>query len=137
MLLKSNIFDSKKIIVDMRNKFVNFSFCEKISVLINITAKKRRIIRTVKNTAQLTILAHFCIFVFVKIKSENLFFDRDYFFHSKKNFKNLKSKKDFFNHITNANIVIVQIRNIFNRSYILFKNAKINMFRDFEKKNVI
>ena len=59
MLLKSNIFDFEKIVVDMKNKFVNFLFCERISAFINITIKKRRIIRTMRNTTQLTIFAHF------------------------------------------------------------------------------
>ena len=134
MLLKTNIFDSKKVVINISQKSINFSFCEKISAFINIIAKERRIFRAIKNANQLTIFAYFCVFVSVKIKKNILSLNRNYFFYFKQNFVALKSKDSFFNYIIDANIVVVQIRNILNRSYVLSKNAKIDMLRDFEKK---
>ena len=74
------------------------------------------------------------MFILIKIKKNNLSTNRDYFFHSKKIFKKFDLKNFFFNYITNANIVVVQIRNILNRFCILLKNVKVDMFRDFKKK---
>ena len=71
MLLKSNIFDSKKTIIDMKRKFVIFSSCQEFSISVDIIVKKRRISRTIKNAIQLTISIHFCVFVSMKIKKKN------------------------------------------------------------------
>ena len=134
MLLKSNIFDSKKAVIDIKQKSVIFKSCKKLSVSVNIIVKKRRIIRAVRNATQLTISVHSCMLILIKIKKNSLSTNRDYFFHSKKSFKEFDSKKDFFNYITNANIVVVQIRNTSDRFYILSKNVKIDMLRDFKKE---
>ena len=128
VLLKTNILNSKSIIINMNRKFIIFLACENIFVFLNIISKKTRIIRFVKSTIQFIIFVNFCIVVSIKTKNDKLFVDRDYFFHSKKDFRDLKSKKDFFNHITNANFNAIQMKNIFNQFYIFFKNVKIDMF---------
>ena len=49
ILLKTNILDSQKIVVNINYKSINFLFCEKISIFMNIIVKKRRIFRAIKS----------------------------------------------------------------------------------------
>ena len=128
ILIKINIFNFEQIIIDINKKTINFLLYREIISSINIIIKKKQIFCIVKNVVQLIIFVYFCIFVFIKIKNENLFLNKNYLFYAKQKFKNLKSKNNFFNHITNVNFVVIQIRNIINQLYILFKNVKIDLF---------
>ena len=47
----------------------------------------------------------------------------------------LKSKKKYFVHVTNSNLIVVQIRNTSSKSYIIFKNFKIEHLRNFDKES--
>ena len=96
MLLKSNIFDSKKVVIDIKRKFIIFKSCKKLSILIDIIVKKRRIIRVIKNATQLTILTHSFMFISVKIKKKTICRRiATIFFIQKKALKNLIQKKIF------------------------------------------
>ena len=92
ILFKTNIFELKKVVIDIKQKFISFLFYKNILIFINIIVKKRRIFRILKSVAQFIIFVYFCIFVFVKIKKNNLLIDRNYFFYFKQNFKNFDLK---------------------------------------------
>ena len=55
-------------------------------------------------------------------------------FYSKINFK-LKSKNDVYSYIVIINILIIQIRNIINKTYIVSRYVKLNRVFDYEKRN--
>ena len=74
------------------------------------------------------------IIVSVWIKSAQISKNHDYSFFSKMK-RMLKSKKKYFVHVTSFNLIAVQIRNTSDRSYIIFKNFKIEHLRDFDEKN--
>ena len=46
----------------------------------------------------------------------------------------LKFSKKFFQHIVDLQIIVVQIRNIIDRSIIILKNKKIERLQNYEKK---
>ena len=102
---------------------------------MKMTIKNQRIVRAIRSIDKITIFLHICLIVFVKIRDNNLSTNKNYNFEFKQNFQQLKFENDFFNHIIDAHFVVVQIRNVINVFVILSKHAKLDMLRNFEKKN--
>lgn len=48
----------------------------------------------------------------------------------------LKIEDKYFFYIIEFNIIAMQVRNILRKSYIIFKNFKIEYFKDYNKKNI-
>ena len=135
VLLEVNIINFEKVVFDFDFRIITLRDCDDLQTSMNIVFKNFRIIRVVRSIDFLIISIHICMTVLVKIRECNLSKDRDYNFEFKQNFQVLNSEKNFFNHITDVQIIVVQIRNVNNKSYILFKNVKINMLRNYEEKN--
>ena len=134
-LLDVDILESEQIILDMSKRTITFFACSNLTVFMKLILKSQRIVRAVRSVDKITISSHTCLVVFVKIRDQSLSTNRNYSFESKQNFQQLEFEDDFFNHITDAHLVVVQIRNVINVSIILSKHAKIDMLRDFEKKD--
>ena len=81
--------------------------CDDLQTSINIVFKNHRIIRVVRSIDFIIISTHICMTVLVKIRECSLSKNRDYSFEFKQNFQILNSKENFFNHITNAQIIVV------------------------------
>ena len=47
----------------------------------------------------------------------------------------LESKNGFFAHVTGSELVAVQIKNAFNKSFIVSKNFKIEQLRNYDEKD--
>ena len=69
-----------------------------------------------------------------RFRERALSIDRNYSFHSISNTR-LELDEDFFAHITDANIAVVQIKNVISQSCVLSRNAKVGKFRNYEKQN--
>ena len=134
-LLDVDILKFEQIIFDMNKRIITFFACSNLIAFMKLIFKSQRIVRTIRLIDKIIISSHTCLIVFVKIRDQNLSTNRDYNFESKQNFQQLKFENDFFNHIIDAHLVVVQIRNVINVLIILFKHAKIDILRDFEKKN--
>lgn len=69
----------------------------------------------------------------IKMREKRISNNKNYSFHFMKKHC-LKSKNEFFVHVTNANHVAVQIRNIFSKFFVILKNFKIDYFRNYVEK---
>ena len=136
-LLKINIIKFEKTVFDFEFRIFTLRNCDNLQTFMNIVFKNHRIIRVVRFVIFVIISSHICMTIFIKIRDNRLSKNRDYNFDFKQNFQILKSKFFFFNHIINVQIIVIQIRNVNNKSYILFKNIKINMLRNYEKKKML
>ena len=134
VLLVADILGPESTIINMGRKSITFPACGDISAPLDITSKGTRVTRSVRSAAQLTIPANSCIAVPIKTKGGKLPVDRDYSFHPKEDFRDLGPEGGFFSHITDANFSAVQVRNTSSQPYILPKNAKVGMLRDFEEE---
>ena len=134
MLIKINVMKSKRINLNFENKIIIIFTCKNIQISINFHRKKTSINRTIWTAIQITMSIEKIIIVSVRIKSAQISKNRNYNFFSKMK-RMLKSKKKYFVHVTSFNLVAVQIKNILNRSYIIFKNFKMKHLRDFDEKN--
>ena len=134
-LFDVDILEFEQVILDMSKRIITFLACNNLIVFMKLIFKSQRIVRAVRSVDKITISSHTCLVVSVKIRDQNLSADRNYNFEFKQNFQQLEFEDDFFNHIIDAHLVVVQIRNVINVSIILSKHAKIDMLRDFEKKD--
>ena len=133
-LLEVDIIKFEKAVLDFEFRVFILRGCDGLQVTMNIVFKSHRITRVVRFAILVIISPHICMTVSIKIRGNSLSKDRDYSFESKQNFQALGSEGGFFNHVTNAHIVVVQVRNASNKAYILFKNVKIGMLRNYEEK---
>lgn len=83
---------------------------------------------------QIVILEEQIMTISIKFRGTELFKNRDYNFFSKENWL-LKSKGGFFAHITDFEMIAMQMKNIFKKSYIIFRNFKLGQLRDYNEKN--
>ena len=72
--------------------------------------------------------------IFIKYKNNILFTNRNYNLLFKF-FEILNAKDKFFAHIMFINVVAIQMKNISNTSFVIFKNIKINNLHDYEKES--
>ena len=78
------------------------------------------------------ISSHTVMIVSIQLKDRPSSRNRNYIFQSKKSDMNFEN--DFFSYITNANVITIQMRNVFFKSYVVFKNVKIDHLNDYAKK---
>ena len=72
--------------------------------------------------------------IFVKYKNSILFTNRDYNFLFK-SFETLNAESEFFAYIMFVNVVAIQIKNVSNIFFMIFKNIKVNDLHDYKKKS--
>ena len=134
MLIEMNVMKSERINLDFENKIMIISTCRDIQVSINFHRKEISVNRTVRAATQITMSVEKTIAVSMRIKGAQIPKNRDYSFFSKMK-RMLESEKEYFAHVTNFNLVAIQVRNTSDRSYTISKNFKIEHLRDFDEKN--
>ena len=133
IFINVNTIILKKIVINIDKQKIIINSCE-IIIKFNIKFKNQRIDRIVRILQQLTISLYTHITIFVKIKNKQLLNDKNYFFLLT-NESRLKIAKSFFAYIINVHLIVVQIRNLINKSIIIFKNKKVKQLQNFKKKN--
>ena len=135
IFIDMNIIESKIIDVLINNNILHVENCDVIAfIIIKFKNNNERINRIIRVITIVIISFHFTIAIIVKFRDKLMSIDRNYFFHFISNVK-LKSNDEFFVHIVDVNVDVVQIRNVTNKSCIIFRNVKIDKFHDFEKEN--
>ena len=134
VLLKVDILEFEQIILDINKRSIIFSICDNLIAIINFIFKNQRITNAIRSINQIIISFHFNLTISIKIREINLSINRDYNFDFKQNFQQLNLEKDFFNHVIDAHLIIVSIRNVINKSIILSKYTKIDMLYNFDEK---
>ena len=72
--------------------------------------------------------------IFVKYKNNVLLTNRNYNFLFKF-FKTLNVENKFFVYIVSVNIIAIQIKNVLNIFFVVFKNMRIKNLHNYEKEN--
>ena len=134
MFIEINIIVSKKMIFDDVKRMIIIDNCDLIAKFNVIVIN--RVDRAIRFLEQFTISFHIHMIVSMKIRDQILSIDRNYFFHSKKNVR-FETKNDFFVHIIDVNIIVVQMKNVIDVSIIISRNSKLNKLQNYEKKTVI
>ena len=133
MLIDMNILRSERIdIFHSRRQIVIFS-CEDFVANLIIIFKDQRIERNVRTLKQIQMLSHISMTISVKIREKDLSKNRDYLFESK-TFTVLSLNDDFLAHVISVNMMIVQIRNIFNEIFIVSKHFRVETLIDYAEE---
>ena len=135
MFIEMNIIESKIINVLINHNSLHVENCDVI-VFITIKFKNNdeRINRIIRVAILIIISFYFTITIAMKFRNKIVLIDKNYFFHFISNVK-LNSNDDFFVHIIDVNIDVVQIRNVIDRFCIIFRNVKIDKLRNLKEKN--
>jgi hypothetical protein len=131
VLIEIDIMRSEKCILNFKIKIMTFFFCAKIEMLIIIVRTSQFVNRSMLVVEKIVISSHTDMTVFVKIREKSLS-ERDYIFNSKEKTL-LDSEERFFNHIFTSNSIVVQMRNTFDRSFVILKNYKIEKLIDYHE----
>lgn len=78
-------------------------------------------------------LSHINMTILIKIREKKLLEDRDYFFELK-TFTNLSLNDDFLVHVISVNMMIVQVKNIFNEIFIVLKHFRVETLINYVEK---
>ena len=128
-----NVITSKEMIIDVDRQTVTINNCD-VTTKLHVISRDKRVNRVIKFLKQLIISSHTHITISIKIREQTLSTNRDYFFHSLKNSR-LKAKDDFFAHIIDVNLIVVQVRNSTNQSITIFRNFKLEKLNDYDEKD--
>ena len=112
ILIEINIFNSKNIIIAIDNKTLTIDSYDVI-LSLSIILKKEQINRIIYLIDLTIISSHTTIVIVVKFRERAFSIDKNYNFYSILNIK-LKLNENFFAYIIDANIVVVQIKNVIN-----------------------
>lgn len=133
LLIGMNIINFKVMMLDFEDKVVTTSICKIIKVFLTTQKKSVLVHRTIRAVSQVIISAGQIMTVFVKLRDAKLSKDCDYSFFSKDS-RLLGPKRGFFAHVIDADIKIVQVKNTFDRSFIISKNFGVEHLRDYSKE---
>jgi hypothetical protein len=128
MLIDINILRFEKCIMNFKRKIMIFFVYENTKVSITIIRIDQFVNRSVLFANKIVVSIHINMTMFIKIR-DNALLDRNYIFNSKDETQ-LDLEKKFFNHIMINNLMKVQIRNILDQTYVIFKNYKIERMND-------
>ena len=135
IFIDMNIIESETIDVLINSNTLHVENCEiTVLIIIKLKSNDERINRIIRAITVVTISFHFTIAITMKFRDKFVSANRNYFFHSIFDVK-LKSNDDFFFHIVDVNVDVVQIRNVIDKFCIIFRNVKIDKLRDFEEKD--
>jgi hypothetical protein len=133
ILIEMNIISSKKCILNFKTTNMMFSFCDNIEILITIVSIEQSVKRSILATKKTIVFFHIDMIVFIKIREKSLS-TRDYIFNSIEEIL-LDLEDELFSHIMTNNSVKMQIKNISNQAYVIFKNYKIEKMNDYHEND--
>lgn len=134
VLLRVDVLISKKMVLNFeRGKMIIFT-CKKFEVEIIIVRKFEKIIKSMRSSNKIIVSTEIIIFVSMHIKKIMISNDINYNFFFKIQFT-LSLENDFFAHVIEFKLIVVQVRNASKYSYIMLKNFKMSKFCDYAKKD--
>ena len=134
MLISINIQNSEEMIIDISQRKLIIINCTDFITAIKVFSFDKRVDRIIKNKRQIFLLFQSVTNVFIQVRDNfELSTSRNYMFYSEA-FFDLGSEGDVFTHIVDANISMVQIRNVTHKATIIFCYAKLERVINYEKK---
>ena len=123
ILINMNVMNSEQMIFNFDNNILMISICQNMKISILFHRKANFVNKTIKATSQMTISIEKIMAVPMRIRND-ISKNRDYNFYFKI-IRMLKTKNEFFVHVTDSDLMTVQIKNVFRKSFIVFKNFKM------------
>ena len=137
MFINNNIFDSKKMFVDLKNQKIIIENCKHITTSLKIINKNSSIKQIIKINNVTKILINFITIIFFKLRDKfNLLNKHDFMFVSQR-VERLNIENNIIFHIVDVYIAVVQIRNVNFKNVFLFKNIRLKIIQKYEKKKAI
>ena len=138
ILIEMNTMTSKKIVLNFQNKVLYVSLCKKLVIFIKIISKSNaRVKRVIMTKQEIIVLSKFVFNVKIYMKEKSLFVDRDYIFELdwRSLIAFLKITEDFYIHIVNCNMTMIQIKNDLSTSAKISRRVRLNLFIEYEEKD--
>jgi len=133
ILLEIDIMIIKKMQLDLNEKIVRINSCQEFTVNIFVlTRNLSNLKRIVWIKDQIMISSHALLKVFVLMKKNKLFTDRDLIFKSDYD-QDLKQTSDLFTHVVNISFFFVQVWNDIEKSVIIQRHARIEAMLEYEE----
>ena len=132
-LFDTDVMEPEEMILDLGRHVLTIDSCDSIKIPLSITPKGRRMERAVRILKQVTLTPHTMTTISIRLRRAPLPEDRDYCFYGVTD-ENLGLEKGFLDHIVDAYVEEVQVRNSSNRPLVIPKNRKVGMIRDFEEE---
>ena len=134
-MININIQKIKDIKINVSKRRLKINNCVEFSILINVIDVDKRVDRLIRIKKIVFLSFYFVTNVFIQIRDNfYLSIDNNYTFYSKINLE-LKSKNDVYFHIVDVNILIIQIRNVIDKTYIISRYVKLSRVFHYEKKD--
>jgi hypothetical protein len=138
LLMRLNVMTSKKMIINLTNKFLIILTCENLTIFIKINSKfNSRIRRIVHSKKLMTIFLNSIINIFTYLREKKLSFNRDYLFESNHETLTtfLEKTSDLYIHMCDCNLAFVHVRNELLKSIIISLKTRLNLLTKYEEKN--
>lgn len=135
ILLRIDVLISKKKILNFeRGKIIIFT-CKEFEIDVITIRKFEKIIKLMRSSNKIIILIDVIISVSIYIKKITFSNNINYIFFFKIQLT-LNLKGDFFAHVIEFKLIIVQIRNISKNFYVMFKNFRMSKLCDYAEENL-
>lgn len=129
ILLKIDVLTSKKMILNFEQSKMTIFTCKEFVIDIITIRKIEKINKLMRASNKIIISINVIISISMHVK--NFISTRiDYSFFSKIQFT-LNSKNEFFAHVIESNLITVQMRNAFHKTFIISKNLKMSKFQNY------
>ena len=132
ILIDVDIMMPEQMILNAERQKLTIKNCG-VTADLNMKIKNFRIDRVIRALQQTIISLNTQMTISIKIRDKQISNDRDYSFMSFDESR-LKFAEEFFQHIVDSQIVVVQVRNIIDKPIIISKNKKIGRLQNYEKK---
>ena len=133
ILININVMNSKQMSFNFDSNILMISICQNMKISISFHRKANFVDKTMKATSQMIILIGKIMTVSMRMRGD-ISKNRDYNFYFKVIWM-LKTENEFFVHVTDSELMAVQIKNVFRKLFIVFKNFKMRQLRNYDEKN--
>ena len=136
MLMRSNILDSEKMILNYNKKLLIIDSCRSMTNSMTITLDEK-IKRVVRALHIITMLAHSSIMISVRLcENSNFCHDRDlmFIFYDQTSHR-FNSEENVLAYIIDVNICAIQVNNTTTKFVIISRNSRLDIVQNYEEEN--
>lgn len=137
MLINSNIFESKKMMLDFVIEFLIINSYRDIMTFLKVISLCEKIHKIVRAYDATIVSSHLSIMMSIHLRDKckiELFKDRNFMFILMKLFNRLELNEDVFDYIIDANMCAIQINNITNKYIIIAKNSRLSTIQEYKEE---
>ena len=136
MFIDFDILDSERMILDYATKQLIINSCKRMKIFMKIIFRRDKVNKIVRAHDVIIVSLHLNIIIFIRFRDKSKFFkNRDLMFMSMKLSDRFDFDDDVLNYIIDVNMCVVQVNNTFDKSIIIFKNFRLDIVQEYEKKS--